>query len=369
MFKLSFLPARFGDAIWIEYGSLADPHFLLIDGGTAGTRHQIGEKLSAVRSRPAQLDLLVVSHIDRDHIEGVLGLLEQDAPAFRASEVWFNSLYHLQQLDEELFYSPSQAERLTACLGRLGWDWNTSCGESAIYLPEQGDLPVFELEGGMQITLLSPTRQALLKLRPEWEKEVGLANLKKDSLLPSNDDEIEEEYFYETPAWPDLEALAQSPYQPDTSTANASSIAFLAEYDGRRALLAADAPAEVLLASLERLSPGRPYPIDLVKVSHHGSRYTTSLPLIEKLAWQDGTARFVISTNGAIFKHPDPEAIGRAVVGAQPAASHPAELYFNYQRPRNEIWGSPALQERYRYTANYPPEETPGISIDLAEIR
>ena len=156
----------------------------------------------------------------------------------------------------------------------------------------------------MKITLLSPTRQALLKLRPEWEKEVGSANLKKDRLLPPNDEEVEEEFFYETPAWPDLEALAQSPYQPDTSTANASSVAFLAEYEGRRALLAADAPAEVLLASLERLSPGKPYPIDLLKVSHHGSRYTTSLPLIEKLAWQDGTARFVISTNGAILNIP-----------------------------------------------------------------
>jgi beta-lactamase superfamily II metal-dependent hydrolase len=368
MFKLSFRPARFGDAIWIEYGSPTESHVLLIDGGTAGTRHQIGEKLNALNTSPAQLDLLVISHIDRDHIEGVLGLLEQERPAFRASQVWFNSLYHLQQLDEELFYSPGQAERLTACLGRLGWDWNTSFGESAIRLPEQGELPAFELEGGMKITLLSPTRQALLKLRPEWEKEVGLANLKKERLLPPNDEEVEEELFYESPAWPDLETLAQSPYEPDASSANASSIAFLAEYEGRRALLAADAPAEVLLASLERLSPAKPYPIDLLKVSHHGSRYTTSLPLIEKISWQEGTARFVISTNGAIFKHPDPEAIGRAVVGSQLAGKHPVELYFNYQRPRNEIWGSPALQARYSYTALYPPEDTPGMTVDLAEL-
>ena len=72
MFKLSFLPARFGDAIWIEYGSPVEPHYLLIDGGTAGTRHQISEKLGAAGSMPANLDLLVVSHIDHDHIQGVL---------------------------------------------------------------------------------------------------------------------------------------------------------------------------------------------------------------------------------------------------------------------------------------------------------
>jgi beta-lactamase superfamily II metal-dependent hydrolase len=368
MFKLSFLPARFGDAIWIEYGSLAEPHFLLIDGGTAGTRLQISEKLSDLSSLPAQLDLLVISHIDRDHIEGVLGLLEQDTPGFGASEVWFNSLYHLQQLDDEYFYSPGQAERLTACLGRLGWDWNCAFGEGPVCLPEAGGLPIYELEGGMKITLLSPTRQALMKLRPEWEKEVGSANLKKDRLLPPNDEEIEEEFFYESPVWPDLEALAQSPYQSDTSTANASSIAFLAEYEGRRALLAADAPSEVLLASLERLSPGEPYPIDLLKVSHHGSRYTTSLALIQKLSWQDRTPRLVISTNGSIFKHPDAEAIGRVVVGTRQSANHPAELYFNYQRPRNEIWGSSALQERYGYVAHYPPEDSPGMGIDLAEL-
>jgi len=48
MFKVKFLPARFGDSIWIEYGDEQAPHRVLIDGGTAGTRRDIQQLLDAL---------------------------------------------------------------------------------------------------------------------------------------------------------------------------------------------------------------------------------------------------------------------------------------------------------------------------------
>ena len=99
--------------------------------------------------------------------------------------------------------------------------------------------------------------------------------------------------------------------------------------------------------------------MDLLKVSHHGSRYTTSLELIQKLACQ----RYVISTNGSIFKHPDQEAIARVVIGSRGSA----QLYFNYHSPRNEMWDSDSLKEQYGYTTIYPSRDEPGITIELAE--
>jgi hypothetical protein len=111
---------------------------------------------------------------------------------------------------------------------------------------------------------------------------------------------LPEEVSFEIPVLPDLEALAASDFQEDTSTANHSSIAFLAEYDGKRAIFAADAPAGGLLASLERLLPEKPFDLDVLKVSHHGSSHTTSLNLIKiKLpALRDLDQRIDIQTPG-----------------------------------------------------------------------
>ncbi len=37
IFTLELLPARFGDAIWVEYGDPRSPHRMLIDGGARST--------------------------------------------------------------------------------------------------------------------------------------------------------------------------------------------------------------------------------------------------------------------------------------------------------------------------------------------
>jgi len=41
------------------------------------------------------------------------------------------------------------------------------------------------------------------------------------------------------------------------------------------------------------------------------------------------------------------------------------ELHFNYRSPFNEIWGQPALQERYAYTARFPDTQSEGLEISL----
>lgn len=361
MFKISFLPARFGDAIWIEYGDTARLHTILIDGGTAGTRRQIGEAMQKTGQTRPNLDLLVISHIDRDHLEGILGLLEQDTPGFTADEVWFNAFRHLPEDPDEVVFSPMQAERLTERLDLLGWDWNKSFRENAVCMPTQGLAQPITLAGGMKITLLTPTSQALFNLRSDWEDEIRQANLRKGAVKPPNDEAVpEDEVSFEIPILPDLQALSATPFQEDTSSANHSSIAFLAEYQGLRALFAADAPAGDVLASLEQISPKQRLDLDLLKVSHHGSAYTTSLELIQKLNCQ----RFAFSTNGSIFKHPDQEAIARVVTGSQGKA----QLYFNYRSPRNEIWDSEELKRQYGYQTIYPESKDSGISIDLAAI-
>ncbi|NIX24041.1 MAG: hypothetical protein GWN07_31175, partial [Actinobacteria bacterium] len=64
MFTLRMLPARHGDALWIEYGDR--PHRILIDGGPSSrtTTGHLRDLLSTAED--TGLDLLVVTHIDAD---------------------------------------------------------------------------------------------------------------------------------------------------------------------------------------------------------------------------------------------------------------------------------------------------------------
>jgi len=124
---------------------LASPSVFVLDGYftiaeldfgsaafTGGTRHQIASMLQKTAHPQPRLDLLVITHIDRDHLEGVLGLLEQDSPGFTAKGVWFNAFYHLPEDPAEISFSPMQAERLTTRLAGVQWGWNQDFGGGAL---------------------------------------------------------------------------------------------------------------------------------------------------------------------------------------------------------------------------------------------
>jgi beta-lactamase superfamily II metal-dependent hydrolase len=359
MFKVKFLPARFGDSIWIEYGDEHAPRRLLIDGGTAGTRKNLQALLNSLPVEQRRFELIVVTHIDRDHIEGILGLLEQVDLDFEVGEVWFNGWLHLPSVPGAVSYGAIQGERLSESILDHQLPWNRLFNEQAVSLPESGDLPVIELPGGMKLTLLSPTLEKLAQLKPVWEREVRDANLEPGFGMAENDanqpvGEVQEYGIFD---FPDIDLLAASKFEEDNSEANGSSIAFLAEYDGKRVALTADAHADALLEAFERLSPANRINLDLYKLSHHGSKFTTSRPLIEKL----DCPLYVFSTNGSIFKHPDQETVSRVIVAG---GEHP-ELVFNYRNDRNDIWDLESLKSEHGYTTRYPTEPGQGIEISL----
>lgn len=359
MFKIKFLPARFGDSIWIEYGLEHAPHRILIDGGTAGTRHEILKELQQLPVDERRFELLVVTHIDRDHIEGILSLLSRDNPGFVPGEVWYNGWQHLPSFDDVEPFGAIQGERLTKSILKKKYLWNQMFDRGAVCIPEAGPLPRVILPGGLELTLLSPTKQALSKLKPVWEQEVRAANLDPGFGLEVDDElELDETVEAFGPGdLPDVPALADSAFEEDDSVANGSSIALLAEFEGKRILLAADAHAGDLQAALDLLSPTGRMPLDLFKVSHHGSRNTTSRELVEKVDCR----RYIFSTNGSNYKHPHWEAVGRVIA----AGGEEPLLIFNYRSDHNQIWDSSILKRRYHYATLYPNDVEQGIEVQL----
>jgi hypothetical protein len=154
--------------------------------------------------------------------------------------------------------------------------------------------------------------------------------------------------------------LAEQSFNPDHSEPNGSSISFLAEYSGRRVLFAADAHATQLCESIRQFMAERglsgSLPVDVMKMSHHGSARNNSHDLLRLIDCR----RFLISTNGSRHHHPDPEAIARAIT----LSEGEVELYFNYRSEETELWDSQILRQAHGFQTIFP-EDGPGLKVEI----
>jgi len=355
MFALEMLPAEDGDCLWLEYGDAQKPYRVLIDAGRPGTFNHLRKRIEALPRDQRHFELFIITHIDADHISGALNMLEErEALGVTFGEVWFNGWKHLVEASKDDELGAVQGEMLTAQLVRQKLPWNTRFEGRAVSVPETDPLPVVDFSG-LKLTLLTPSGARLEQLMPVWEAEViaeglvpGKSGRKQE---PTRDDELGE------PSWKDL---LSTPFKSDGSKANASSISVLAEYQGCRVLLGADAYAQDLLKALKRLvGDDQKVKLHAFKLPHHGSRGNVHGELLDKL----DCSLFLISSNGSRHGHPDPEAIARIIHHGQ-AAGEPV-LYFNYESRFNNMWKSATRQERHHYTAHYPPHGTEGLRIEL----
>jgi beta-lactamase superfamily II metal-dependent hydrolase len=355
MLKIVMLPAGHGDCLWIEYGDPQVPRRILIDGGTKGTyQRALRPKLLGLPEDQRRFELLVVTHIDADHIAGILELLADEETGFQASDIWFNGFRHLPDESPETL-GPVQGERLTDLLIKPGVCWNTEFNKAAVLVPPSGQLPRIDLEGGLALTLLSPTLEQLAKLKPKWEEEVRKAGLDPRTPRP---EEVESPEGFELLAAgpPDVEALAREPFSEDTSEANGSSIALFAEYGGYRLLLSGDAHPSVLKAAINRIGTSGVMSVTACKLPHHGSKANVDREFLQALDCK----AYLFSSNGAYFRHPDQAAVARVIKwgGVEP------RLVFNYRSKYNSIWDSKPLRDQHGYTARFPDSGSGGVMLE-----
>ena len=344
-------PARDGDALVLTWGDDTNPKRMLIDAGRESGWAAIRKAYKNLPEAQRTFELLVVSHIDADHIAGVLKMLADPDRPLRFKEVWFNAYHHLVGGDYDTF-GPAQGEALSDLLKERPNLWNTQFGGDAVVIEEDAPLPRFTIEG-LELTLLSPTRpklQALAAIWKAWLRAEGLDRDQTPASEPAQPTIVPEGYETFGPLL-DVQGLADGPQREDTTEANGSSIAFVAAYRGKRVLLAADAHHKVLTASLAAL-PAAERRFDLVKLSHHGSQGNLSRPLLDTLACD----RFAISTDGSRHRHPDPEAIARLLLW-KPGRKR---LYFNYRQEEAVMWNDDRLKQAHDYDCAYPHEASMG---------
>jgi len=361
VFTLTLNPASEGDALLLTWGEKDDLRHALIDLGRTRNYRALRPRLVEI----GRFELFTISHIDADHIEGAIPLLKEATAPFAPVDVWFNAWHHLKNAEARLKkveglerLSAKQGEKLSAGILHFGWPWNRAFGSDGIVSVDSPPAPqTIQLAGGLKIKLLSPGDQELASLEPVWMKELTKANLR-----PLDPDEAPDRALADFEALSPLnvEALAKKPFIEDKSEPNGASIAFLAEFGGRRVLLGADAHPGVIERSLRKLgfSDANPLRLDLLKLCHHGSKANTSPTLLKIL----DCTRFAISTDGTKHNHPDREAVARILMN-DPQRSK--TLYFNVNQENATVWDVSDLQSRYNYKCIIPPENAPGLTIEI----
>ena len=355
VFTIQMIPATAGDCLLIQYGPEDAPHRILVDGGRVKTYTDHLRNILTTRfGDDPVFELLVVTHIDGDHIYGALGMLRDQTLPVTFRDIWFNGFRHLPGGATDAL-GPRQGDYLTTIITKRGLPWNRQWEGNAVATPSAKVLPTMTLAGGLRLTLLSPTLAGLGRLRPEWADY--LAEAKKTGEQDAGPgDRLGRKRIDPNP---DPQKLARAPFREDTSTANASSIALLAEYEGHRLLLAGDAFPSVLEAGLRAFGRvvGEERPrIDLMKISHHGGKSNTSVELLKAIDCR----RFLISTDSSIFQHPDDETIGRVIVN-----SDTPTLYFNHETDVTKRWGKRTLRQQFRYEAVYLEGDGPETAVKV----
>jgi len=353
-FRLKMLPAADGDCLLLSWGDDGKLSHMVVDGGRKTAYDHLFDELTEIKNAGETLALYVLTHVDADHIEGSLEYFNDVNRPILPDDVWFNGFDEMGRgrasTDDR---SAKQGDDWSKAVVRLDRQLNRHFADGVASVENAPG--VIDVEG-LKITMLSPDAAHLGSMRGKWEDY--------RATLEAEPEDVRGGRKRERPPVPDpivLEDLVADG-QIDPEAPNGSSIAFVAEFAGRRVLLAGDAHPDLLASSLAPLAAtekGGRYRLDLLKASHHGSTKNTSRELIERIACR----QIAISTNGNIHGHPDPESIARFL---HFGVSGTKDIWFNYATARTMPWDDEETKKKYGYRAHFPKKDEPGrIEIDL----
>lgn len=298
--KLHVVQAEFGDCFILESKLNNESTTMLIDGGPYQTfKNHLKPTLQKLPFN-GKVDLMVLSHIDNDHIIGLIDLLveikNQRSKGIKElvniTRMWHNSFKDLLQLTEEpkeiistIFKAESLIKRknITESIIMKGFQQ----GGDLTLLAKSLDIPinpdvdkVIEVKNeirtirlnNINLRILGPTKKNIDKLRKEWND--WLANKKQSQKTEF--------------------AIVQI---LDKSVPNLASIMFLAEIKNRKILFTGDGLGQDVVETLSKnamLDQNGKFHVDVLKVPHHGSDRNTSLEFFNTV----NAKYYIISANG-----------------------------------------------------------------------
>ncbi|MCV0427128.1 MAG: MBL fold metallo-hydrolase [Roseibium sp.] len=312
---LRAIKAKHGDCLLL----FAEDATVLIDGGPSGVykrflRDQL-ESLPKNGDEPPLIDLMMVSHIDADHIDGILDLTdeliearnEERDPIVDIRRAWHNSFADTiaKITGAGVSSSRGDAASLASALDEVDLgDFDPHDSKLVLSSVGQGrqlrlDLKALNIDvnqrfkdrlavlgnaagpwqcGALSLDVIGPSQEQVDDLKKKWAKDLKKI-LKKEA---------------------DAKTAAHS---MDTSVSNLASIVVVAEAGGKTALLTGDARGKMIMDWLEktdRLAPGGSVHFDILKMAHHGSDRNVTPEFFERVT----ADHYVFCGDG---KHGNPE--------------------------------------------------------------
>jgi hypothetical protein len=381
-----FLPAKAGDCLVLE---LDNKDCILIDCGYAATYElELKPLLLRLQEKGCQVILLLVTHIDQDHIEGAIRLLDEngdsDNPRIIPIEnVWFNGFFNT------LFQRPEFARRRVANLtaaalqqrdvmlkellmqveGENGYIsaehskcFEELCMQNGYCLNRQFTGAVVQQAGVNREKILSAgvsIGDCLLYVLGPGKKQLdGLTHKLDVDMIRSfgHDYQLDETFgklfellleMHTEPSTAErkiaalggrLESWLGTSALAPMNVVNRASIVVEIEYKGLRMLFAGDADSSDWVDGL-----GPHY--QLIKLSHHGTA-KPNLALLEK---SRGDILLISTNGGQEGHHPEDELLARAILAGN------RTLCFNYDI--NRKGQLLAMQKEYGYSVRFKERE------------
>lgn len=372
--KLTAFPAKNGESILLEF--IGDKKTnILIDMGYKDTyRNHIKPKFQEMVKNKEKIDLLVLTHYDTDHIEGVIPFLEdlKEEEFINIDEIWINDYLTLCADDfiqinlnneENIIYdfsnyalkgyrngsptitsneiSMEEFMTITKLIKELGYrdKINKRFNKMSIYRTINNE--VIDINEEVNIRIIGPevdNLKLLLKEFIKWfEKYKNLYsyigeeelfelfisnyedNVRNDikELIGKKEIACIENYEEEI-----KQILKDDNKFSNTSLSNKSSIVFEIEFHDIKLMFTGDIDSQTLINSMNNSQ--RKY--DIVKVSHHGSKYNTNSTMLDLIECDN----YLICTDGSgKSKHPNFETLTYI------ASKKNKNIYLNY--PLNKI--------------------------------
>ena len=385
-FSLEALQAHQGDCLVLSWGKSKDKiRHIVIDGGPSGVfKQSLSMRLAELRTAhdleaedPLPLEMVMVSHIDDDHINGVLDLFSAiehggDTPLYKVKTLWFNSFDDVlgnssQELKSRLaslgdsvekgavtsdrFREGEGGRHSAAVLASVGQGRQLRSKAQGLkvilnagfkgLVMQQGKPAVSPQADGLQFHILAPSLERLNALNEAWDTDV--------KTHPSDG------------------AVAAF---TDKSVANLSSIAVVAKFGGRTMLLTGDGRGDDILDGLkaagfiDNAKTGKCH-VDVLKMPHHGSSRDMTQDFLERIT----ADHYVISADGK-FDNPDKETM-EMLVKARRGESYQIHMTNKAMvNPKNNrdvgaevtevLQGAGALKQ-----AIFRKEDALGVRVDL----
>lgn len=385
--RIEVFKANRGDCMLVSCEGETTTNILIDLGVEATYLDCVQKRLEELHSNGEHLDLLVLTHVDDDHIGGAKPFLKDNgghglSNKINVRDIWLNSYRHLahertsEAINQKVRNSiirqivlPSTTKETnitgedgTTVAGMLykhQYPWNCAFDGQAVIA---GNKPI-TINQEVKITVLTPTVEQTTALQKVWLEEL---KRKFPEIKFNNDEILDDAVFYASHyledeyVLDDVEPISRGSveinegrFSEDTSVINASSITFILEFLNKRILFLADSPPSVVLKQLQALylemSSEQPLHFDAVKVSHHGSKRNTCSEFMKQIS----SERFIFSASGR-YGHPHMETVSRILLNSPCETAR--KLYFNYETPTSKSLLRDDWMEKYRYSCHFDQE-------------